>query len=54
MIVEDNGHGFDTNNKNEGIGLLNIKTRVDTINGKMNFDSAANNGTTATVRVSLS
>jgi len=44
LIISDNGCGFDTNIKARGIGLLNIKNRVEHYSGKMNIVSAPGNG----------
>ncbi len=56
MIVEDNGKGFDTSQMPDfkGIGLKNIMSRIDFLNGKVNFDSSPNSGTTVIVEVPLS
>ena len=51
MIVEDNGSGFDSKEKASGIGLMNMSSRMDTVNGNINFDTSPNSGTIATVRV---
>jgi signal transduction histidine kinase len=51
LIVEDNGHGFDSKSKGDGIGLMNIKSRLNTINGKVNFEPSPNSGTVATIRI---
>ena len=32
LIVEDNGQGFDQNKSSDGIGLLNLTSRLNTIN----------------------
>ncbi|MGB0403253.1 MAG: ATP-binding protein [Salibacteraceae bacterium] len=53
LIVEDNGIGFNSTEKKNGIGLLNMSSRIDTINGKINFESSPGSGTTATIRVPL-
>lgn len=53
LIVEDNGKGFDTNAKKDGIGLLNINSRLDTVNGKVNFEPSPNSGTLATIKIPL-
>ncbi|OJJ15663.1 hypothetical protein BKI52_37910 [marine bacterium AO1-C] len=43
---EDNGQGFDsTKIKNTGIGLLNIRSRVDFLAGNVSFESGENGGT---------
>jgi signal transduction histidine kinase len=45
--IEDNGSGFDINDKEkrEGIGLKNITTRVEYLKGTVDFDSAPGRGT---------
>ncbi|MBL4592744.1 MAG: sensor histidine kinase [Flavobacteriales bacterium] len=50
LIVEDNGKGI-SNIKKEGIGLMNIISRLDTINGKVNFEPSPESGTLATVKI---
>lgn len=54
MMVEDNGKGFDAGAKREGIGMMNIATRINTINGDVNFEAGPGSGTVATVRVPIS
>lgn len=53
--IEDNGKGFDTSNKekSEGIGLKNIKTRIDYLKGTVDFDSAPGKGTLVAIHVPL-
>ncbi|MBK9590153.1 MAG: sensor histidine kinase [Crocinitomicaceae bacterium] len=51
LIVEDNGKGIQQNEKQDGHGLLNIKSRLNTINGQVNYAASENAGTTATIRV---
>lgn len=55
MIIEDNGKGFDTKNINsfEGIGLKNIISRVQFLNGSVDFDSSIGNGTTVNIEIPL-
>ena len=52
LMVEDNGCGFDANKEESaaGIGLKNIQSRIEYINGKIYFDSN-NQGTTVTCNV---
>lgn len=50
LIVEDNGQGI-KDNKKDGIGLMNISSRLDTINGKVNFEPSPESGTLATVKI---
>lgn len=51
LIIEDNGKGISDNAKSDGIGLMNISSRLDTINGKVNFEASPNSGTLATVKI---
>lgn len=53
LIVEDNGKGFDHDGKAEGIGLLNISSRLSTVKGDVNYQPSPGSGTVATVRVPL-
>jgi signal transduction histidine kinase len=53
LIIEDNGIGMDLTTKKDGIGLMNISSRLDTINGKVNFEPSPESGTLATVKIPL-
>ena len=53
LIVEDNGKGFDINSKKNGIGLMNISSRLDTVHGKVNFDPSPESGTLVTVKIPI-
>jgi two-component system sensor histidine kinase UhpB len=44
VSVKDNGKGFDTFAKREGVGLKNIKNRAELYNGKVDLASSAGNG----------
>lgn len=52
FTIDDNGTGI-TDTLNEGIGLLNIKSRAENINGKFNIESTVGTGTSATIRIPL-
>ena len=47
ITVEDNGVGFDVEHDAEisGIGLKNVRNRVELMNGTIDFQSQPNNGT---------
>lgn len=46
LEIKDNGVGFNTTNfQNDGMGLGNIKKRVESINGTLSINSAENEGT---------
>ena len=52
LTVEDNGKGFNpTDIKKPGVGMNNIRSRVDYLNGKMEIDSKADIGTTVSVEI---
>ena len=52
-MVEDNGKGFDTINKNsfEGIGVKNIRTRVEYLKGTVDIDSIPEQGTVIAIHI---
>lgn len=52
LIVEDDGVGM-KNEKNDGIGLSNIKSRLTTIDGKVDYTSGVKSGTVATIVIPL-
>jgi signal transduction histidine kinase len=44
LEIADNGRGFDTTKKRNGIGITNIINRATTFNGKVAIDSSPGNG----------
>jgi len=54
LLVEDNGKGMNyETGKREGIGLLNISSRVETIHGEFNLEPSPVSGTLATIRIPI-
>lgn len=53
LIVEDNGKGMNLSNSKNGIGLMNIASRLDTINGKVNYEPSPESGTLATIKIPI-
>ncbi len=53
LIVEDNGVGISSNKNKKGIGLLNITSRLDIVNGDVNFASSPKSGTLVTIKIPL-
>lgn len=55
IVVEDNGIGFDVDRAKmqRGLGLKNIESRVDSLNGELNIDSGKGVGTTVTIEIPL-
>ncbi len=49
LAISDNGVGFDTNQKRDGIGITNIKSRAVSYNGKADFVSEPGKGCALTV-----
>ncbi|WP_118976216.1 tetratricopeptide repeat-containing sensor histidine kinase [Taibaiella koreensis] len=45
LMVEDNGRGFDTDNRGFGFGLENLEYRVRTLGGNLNIQSESGVGT---------
>jgi len=53
LLFEDDGIGFDIQNSKNGIGLNNIKNRLDTLSGTMNIDSLPNRGTVIDIDIPI-
>jgi len=43
--IQDNGVGFDVNQKSSGIGMVNLKKRMETIGGSFDIQSSPGEGT---------
>ena len=50
LLIEDNGIGFDLRQRGKGIGLSNIKTRAELLQGEMELRSARGKGCTLRIR----
>jgi signal transduction histidine kinase len=53
VSVEDNGHGFSTKEPTGGLGLHNIRTRVNGMDGHFTLESEPGKGTTAIIELEL-
>lgn len=54
ITVEDNGKGFEQGSKeNEGIGLLNIRSRVDYLNATLDIDSSIGKGSSIVIELQV-
>ena len=53
LMVVDDGVGFDSNKIKEGMGLHNIKSRVDVFNGKLTIDTQHERGSTFIIEIPI-
>lgn len=51
LMVEDDGVGFDINKQANGIGLTNIKSRIEALNGTVNIESVVGKWTIANIEM---
>ena len=53
LMADDNGSGFNPEVQSEGIGIRNIRQRLEQVKGQLRFDSHPKRGTTAIVTVPM-
>ncbi|MDR1557134.1 MAG: sensor histidine kinase [Tannerellaceae bacterium] len=53
LTVEDNGCGFDTQAKSQGMGLVNIRNRVAAYNGTVDIHSVVGKGTESLIQLKI-
>lgn len=54
LVLSDDGKGFEAHNtKEHGIGLINMKKRVELIGGSYQLQSAKNEGTKLTIKIPI-
>jgi signal transduction histidine kinase len=53
LMVADDGKGFNAEKTGEGFGIQNIKSRVELLQGTVNFDSSEFSGTTVILKIPL-
>jgi len=53
VTIEDNGKGFsnDLQQKEDGMGLLNIRSRIQFLKGTVDIDSSPGNGTLVAIHI---
>lgn len=51
--LKDNGKGFERNEAKTGIGLQNIQSRVNSLNGMLTVDTAPAKGTSVTLHIKM-
>ncbi|MFY7964277.1 MAG: tetratricopeptide repeat-containing sensor histidine kinase [Chitinophagaceae bacterium] len=53
FTYEDNGIGFNSKQVKKGIGLNSLNTRIEMVQGSLEFDASETTGTTAYIRIPL-
>ena len=53
LTYEDNGKGFDAHTTNKGIGLNSLDSRLEMVNGNIEFDDTIQTGTTAYIKIPI-
>lgn len=53
LMVEDDGKGFDPEEDSGGLGLRNIRSRAELLEGSVEIDSALGKGTVTTIEIPL-
>ncbi len=53
ITVEDNGQGFNTDQRGNGAGLMNLQNRIQNMNGTLSMKSKPGQGTSVYIEISL-
>jgi signal transduction histidine kinase len=53
LKIEDDGVGLNSKNKKNGMGLMNLQNRIQSLNGYLNLSSAIPQGTTIFIEIPL-
>lgn len=53
VLVEDDGKGFDSEAKPNGMGLSNVRSRVELLKGEVHIDSNGKSGTSVSINIPL-
>lgn len=53
LTIKDDGLGFKVKQKNKGIGIKNMKSRVEKLNGEIDIHSILNKGTRITIQIPI-
>ncbi|MCI4666774.1 MAG: histidine kinase [Bacteroidia bacterium] len=54
LVIEDDGNGFKSEEIEEGLGLSNMRSRLATVNGELQFESGEDRGLRAIANIPLS
>ena len=53
LEIDDDGRGFETSGAHDGLGLANLRERIDSLGGSLDIQSAVGSGTTVRVILPL-
>jgi signal transduction histidine kinase len=53
ILIADNGQGFDTSGRSNGNGLLNLRSRLEQLEGRCELESLPGKGTTVSLELPL-
>ncbi|MFD2914790.1 ATP-binding protein [Psychroserpens luteus] len=53
MLIQDDGIGFNCKRKSKGIGMKNMKSRAEKINGELHIETTSDKGTKIEVQITL-
>lgn len=53
LIIEDNGIDFGKEDNKKGMGIINIASRLDLVNGVANFEPSPKKGTLVTIKIPI-
>ncbi len=53
ILIEDNGKGHNYEVKTNGMGINNVRSRLDLLGGNITYDSSNNKGTSVTIEVPI-
>ena len=51
LTISDDGIGFNLNTKKDGIGIKNIRSRIERLNGNVEFISELKKGTSVVIKI---
>jgi signal transduction histidine kinase len=53
VLIHDNGIGFELGIRKNGVGIVNIVNRVESFNGKVNFETTPGTGSKLEIRIPM-
>ena len=53
LVIQDDGVGMEQQTRGPGLGLIGMRERVESLNGRFSLDSSPGNGTTILVDLPL-